>query len=74
MPDGVGRCFSAVGGADLGHPGCGQRSTWRFSGMEVVIDRPRFEVPGDVILGLFKDPAGNRVGLVEMENGKAKMP
>ena len=33
---------------------------------------PRFEVPGRVILGVFKDPAGNSVGLVEMENGKAK--
>jgi predicted enzyme related to lactoylglutathione lyase len=38
------------------------------------IQAPRFEVPGRVILGLFKDPAGNRVGLVEMENGKAKVP
>jgi len=38
------------------------------------IDQPRFEVPGVVVLGLFKDPAGNRVGLVEMENGKAKTP
>lgn len=38
------------------------------------VDQPRFEVPGVVILGLFKDPAGNRVGLVEMENGKAKTP
>ena len=35
---------------------------------------PRFEVPGRVILGMFKDPAGNSVGLVEMENGKAKVP
>jgi hypothetical protein len=26
------------------------------------------------VLGLFKDPAGNSVGLVEMENGKAKVP
>ena len=38
------------------------------------IDQPRFEVPGVVILGLFTDPAGNRVGLVEMGNGKAKIP
>lgn len=38
------------------------------------VDQPRFEVPGVVILGLFKDPAGNRIGLVEMENGKAKIP
>ena len=35
---------------------------------------PRFEVPGQVILGIFKDPAGNSVGLVEMENGVAKVP
>jgi predicted enzyme related to lactoylglutathione lyase len=35
---------------------------------------PRFEVPGRVVLGIFKDPAGNSVGLVEMENGKAKVP
>jgi predicted enzyme related to lactoylglutathione lyase len=35
---------------------------------------PRLEVPGRVILGMFKDPAGNSIGLVEMENGKAKVP
>lgn len=35
---------------------------------------PRFEVPGRVVLGVFKDPAGNSVGLVETENGKAKVP
>jgi uncharacterized protein len=35
---------------------------------------PRFEVPGRVVLAVFKDPAGNSVGLVEMENGKAKIP
>ena len=35
---------------------------------------PRFEVPGRVVLAVFKDPAGNSVGLVEMENGKAKVP
>jgi predicted enzyme related to lactoylglutathione lyase len=34
----------------------------------------RFEVPGVVVLGLFKDPAGNRLGLVEMLDGKAKVP
>ena len=38
------------------------------------IDAPRFEVPGVVILGLFRDPAGNPMGLVEMENGKPKIP
>jgi predicted enzyme related to lactoylglutathione lyase len=35
---------------------------------------PRMPVPGVVILALFTDPAGNRMGLVEMENGKAKIP
>jgi uncharacterized protein len=35
---------------------------------------PRFEVPGRVVLAVFNDPAGNGVGLVEMENGKAKVP
>lgn len=39
-----------------------------------IIDQPRFEVPGVVVLGLFKDPAGNRMGLVELENGKLKIP
>ena len=35
---------------------------------------PRFEVPGRVVLAVFKDPSGNSVGLVELENGKAKVP
>jgi uncharacterized protein len=35
---------------------------------------PRLEVPGRVIIGMFKDPAGNQVGLVEMKDGKAKVP
>lgn len=35
---------------------------------------PRFEVPGVVILGLFTDPAGNRMGLVEMDGDTAKIP
>jgi predicted enzyme related to lactoylglutathione lyase len=38
------------------------------------IEVPRFEVPGVVVLGLFKDPAGNRLGLVEMAGGKPKVP
>ena len=38
------------------------------------IDAMRFEVPGVAVLGLFKDPAGNPMGLVEMENGKPKIP
>lgn len=35
---------------------------------------PRFEIKGVVVLGLFTDPAGNRLGLVEMADGKAKVP
>lgn len=35
---------------------------------------PRFEVPGVVVLGLFNDPAGNRMGLVEMDGARAKIP
>jgi len=35
---------------------------------------PRQVVPGVVILALFKDPAGNRTGLVEMANGKPVVP
>ena len=35
---------------------------------------PRFVVPGRVVLGMFTDPAGNKVGLVEMDNGKPKVP
>ena len=39
------------------------------------ISQPRFEVPGVVILGLFFDPAGNRMGLVEVdENNRAIVP
>ena len=35
---------------------------------------PRFEVKGVVVLGLFKDPAGNSMGLVELKDGKPKVP
>jgi predicted enzyme related to lactoylglutathione lyase len=35
---------------------------------------PRLEVPGRVVLAVFKDPAGNSVGLVELSNGKPKVP
>jgi hypothetical protein len=39
------------------------------------IDFPRLEVPGVVILGMFRDPAGNRVGLVEINSeGTAVVP
>ena len=33
---------------------------------------PRMVVPGIVIVALFKDPAGNRMGLVEMDGGKPR--
>jgi hypothetical protein len=35
---------------------------------------PRLEIPGRAVLAVFKDPAGNSVGLVELENGQAKIP
>lgn len=39
------------------------------------LNAPRFEVPGVVVLGLFSDPAGNRMGLVEIgADGMAKIP
>jgi predicted enzyme related to lactoylglutathione lyase len=38
------------------------------------INAPRFEVPGVVVLGLFRDPAGNSMGLVEMDGDKPKIP
>ena len=39
-----------------------------------VVDAPRFEVPGVVILGLFTDPAGNPMALVEMKDGEVIVP
>jgi uncharacterized protein len=39
-----------------------------------VIHAPRFEVPGVVVLGLFKDPAGTPMGLVELQDGQPKIP
>ena len=38
------------------------------------VDVPRFEVPGVVVLGLFKDPAGNPMGLVEMDGDVPRIP
>ncbi len=38
------------------------------------VDAPRFEVPGRVVLGLFRDPAGNPLGLVEMDGDSLKIP
>ncbi|HEV2363927.1 MAG TPA: VOC family protein [Caulobacteraceae bacterium] len=35
---------------------------------------PRVAVPGVAYIALFKDPAGNRMGLVEMQGGKARIP
>jgi predicted enzyme related to lactoylglutathione lyase len=35
---------------------------------------PRFEVKGVVVLGLFTDPAGNTMGLVETKDGKPVVP
>ncbi|MEM9209228.1 MAG: hypothetical protein AAGA61_08270 [Pseudomonadota bacterium] len=38
------------------------------------IDAPRFEVPGVVVLGLFRDPAGNPMGLVELDGDDPRVP
>lgn len=38
------------------------------------IDVPRFEVAGVVVLGLFRDPAGNPMGLVEMDGDRPRIP
>ncbi len=38
------------------------------------VDVPRFEVPGVVVLGLFRDPAGNPMGLVEMDGDRPRVP
>lgn len=38
------------------------------------VDVPRFEVPGVVVLGLFRDPAGNPMGLVELADGEVRLP
>ena len=38
------------------------------------VEEPRFEVPGVVILGLFQDPAGNPMGLVEMDGKRPRVP
>ncbi|MEL7043902.1 MAG: VOC family protein [Pseudomonadota bacterium] len=38
------------------------------------IDAPRFEVQGVVVLGLFRDPAGNPMGLVELDGEHLRIP
>ncbi len=35
---------------------------------------PRMVVPGVTILALFNDPAGNRLGLIEIKDGKPIIP
>ena len=38
------------------------------------VDVARFEVPGTVVLGLFRDPAGTPMGLVEMDGDSLVVP
>ncbi|MEM0928934.1 MAG: VOC family protein [Pseudomonadota bacterium] len=38
------------------------------------IDQPRFEVPGQVVIGLFRDLAGNPMGLIEMDGDSPVVP
>lgn len=38
------------------------------------VQAPRFEVKGVVVLGLFSDPAGNHLGLVEMDGDQPRIP
>lgn len=38
------------------------------------VNTPRFEVPGVAVLGLFRDPAGNPMGLVELEGDRPRIP
>ena len=35
---------------------------------------PRFEAKGVAVIGLFLDPAGNKMGLIEMDGDTAKIP
>ncbi len=45
-----------------------------IAGSGGTVDSARFEVPGVVVLGLFRDPAGNSMGLVEMDGGSVLVP
>ena len=38
------------------------------------VEAERFEVPGVAVLGLFRDPAGNPMGLVELDGTERKVP
>jgi len=57
--------------------GKGQAETIVYVGVDDItatLAKVKDEVPGRVVLAVFKDPAGNSVGLVELENGKPKVP
>ncbi len=58
-------------------------STWGYQTLQLLslikqsggtVDVPRFEVPGVIVLGLFRDPAGNPMGLVEMDGDSPRVP
>jgi len=38
------------------------------------INQPRFEVPGVIVLGMSRDPAGNPTGLAEMDGDERRVP
>ncbi len=38
------------------------------------IDASRFEVAGVAVIGLFRDPAGNPMGLLEMDGDSHRVP
>lgn len=38
------------------------------------VEASRFEVSNVVVLGLFQDPAGNKMGLVELDGNKPRVP
>ncbi len=38
------------------------------------IHSPRYEVKGVTVMALFFDPAGNRMGLIEIKDGKPVVP
>jgi hypothetical protein len=47
-------------------------ATIKANGGQVLF--PRTQVPGVAVIALFADPAGNRMGLVEMDGAKPKVP
>ena len=40
----------------------------------ICVEAHRFEIPYVVVLGLFQDPAGNKMGLVEVEGNRPRVP